>query len=371
MDTCMTATTSIGIDISKKKCDYCVVGANGDVVERGQYPNTMQDARRAAQEMRRKYGKAGCRAVCESTANMWKTTYEAFEDAGIDICLANPYRLALISKSAKKTDREDARKLAELLRADMIHPCHVPTRHVRGIRTLVRLHIRLTQDRTRVINRIHSILDAHNVTIVASRLYSKKAIRQLEQTELGTESETVVLRQYTRQMRDITETLSDTDRHLVAETEQNGDAKLLMSMPGVGPFVALLMATEIDGIARFRGPKKLVSMAGLCPKISESGDSSHMSRIKKQDTNGLVNWAMCEAAQIAAMHDPRMAAAYEAAKGRHAGKHALGIVVVAHKMVTIMYHILATRTPYKSRNEAMYRRKLNKIKRASRKRQQQ
>ena len=370
MDTHMTTTTSIGIDISKKKCDYCVLDPGGNVVERGQYRNTVQDAREAAREMARKYGakKGECRAVCESTANMWRTTYEAFEDAGVRICLASPYKLKMITQSAKKTDREDAHKLAMLLRSGMIEACHVPTKHVRGIRTLIRHHVRLTPDRTKVINRIRGILDAYNVGIEAKTLYSLKGIGQLEETELGTANETFVLQKYTKQMQYLTESLSDTDRHLIAEAEQNRDARLLMSMPGVGPFVALLMAVEIDGITRFKSPKKLVSMAGFCPKIRESGDSTRMNRIKKQNTNSLVNWVMCEAAQIAVMHDPKMALVYEAVKRRHADKHALGIVAVAHKMVTIMWHILSTGTPYKSRNEAMYQRKLNKIKRAGRKR---
>lgn len=234
MDTCITTTTSIGIDISKKKCDYCVVDINGNVAERGQYPNTIQDAKSTAQKIKRKYGKVGCKAVCESTANMWKTTYEAFEDTGICIYLANPYKLALITKSSKKTDKEDAYKLANLLRSNMIHACHVPTKHIRGIRALVRLHIKLVQDRTRVINRIRSLLDAYNVTIGATNLYSKKGIKQLCEVTLGTESETIVLQQFTRQMQNITENITDTDRHLIAEAEQNEDAKLLMSMPGVG-----------------------------------------------------------------------------------------------------------------------------------------
>ena len=371
MDIHMTATTSIGIDISKKKCDYCVLDPGGNIVERGQYPNTIQDARQVAREMARKYGanNGGCRAICESTANMWRTTYEAFEDAGVRIFLASPYKLKMITKSAKKTDREDAHKLAVLLRSGMIDACHVPTKHVRGIRTPIRHHVMLTQDRTKVINRIRGILDAYNVSIEAQKMYSLKGIRQLEATELGTANETFVLQKHTMQMRYLTESLSDTDRHLIAEAGQNKDARLLMSMPGVGPFVALLMAVEIDGITRFKGPKKLVSMAGFCPKIRESGDSTRMNHIKKQNTNSLVNWVMCEAAQIAVLHDPKMALVYESVKRGHADKHALGIVAVAHKMVTIMWHIPSTQTPYKSRNEVMYRRKLNKIKRAGRKRQ--
>ena len=52
MDTCIIGNNkSIGIDISKKKCDYCVLDDDGSVIERGQYPNTIQDAKRIAQEM--------------------------------------------------------------------------------------------------------------------------------------------------------------------------------------------------------------------------------------------------------------------------------------------------------------------------------
>ena len=72
-------TTSIVIDISKKKCDCCVLNLKEDVAECGQYSNTIQYARQTAQEMACKYGpkNRGCAAVCESTANMCMTTFGA------------------------------------------------------------------------------------------------------------------------------------------------------------------------------------------------------------------------------------------------------------------------------------------------------
>ena len=88
-----------------------------------------------------------------------------------------------------------------------------------------------------------------------------------------------------------------------------------------------------------------------------------MGRIKKLDTNSLISWAVCEAANVAVRHDARMKSVYESAKRRHAGKHALAIVVVANKMVTIAWHMLKTRTPYESRNERLYRSKLARIER--------
>ncbi|MDE0090298.1 MAG: hypothetical protein OXP12_02950 [Thaumarchaeota archaeon] len=62
---------SIGIDISKKKCDYCVINGRGRVLERGQYLNTRKDAGRCARTLLAKYGGTGnCTAACETTANM-------------------------------------------------------------------------------------------------------------------------------------------------------------------------------------------------------------------------------------------------------------------------------------------------------------
>ena len=68
-------------------------------------------------------------------------------------------------------------------------------------------------------------------------------------------------------------------------------------------------------------------------------------------SDSLVNWAMCEAVNVVVRHDERMRAVYEAACRKHAGKHMLAIIVVTHKMVTIMWHMLKIRTPYESRNE--------------------
>ena len=69
---------SIGIDIAKRKCDYCIVDGKGAVVDRGVYQNTASEAKKFARMMARRYAKRGtCRAACETTANMWRITYDA------------------------------------------------------------------------------------------------------------------------------------------------------------------------------------------------------------------------------------------------------------------------------------------------------
>jgi len=114
-----------------------------------------------------------CRAACESTANMWLETYNALESARINIMLAHPYKIALVTKDDKKTDKVDAYKIAELLRLNTLHPCPVSMPHVRGIRDMIWCRVRPVQDRTRIINRVRNILDAYNMTTQVAKLYSK------------------------------------------------------------------------------------------------------------------------------------------------------------------------------------------------------
>ena len=113
------------------------------------------------------------------------------------------------------------------------------------------------------------------------------------------------------------------------------------------------MSAEIDTITRFSSPKKLVSIAGLCLSIVQSDDKLFMGRIKKRDTNRLLCRVLCEAANTAVRFDPRMTLAYESALVRHAGSYSRAIIVVANKMLTIMWHILKTRRPHDSCNEEL------------------
>ena len=117
---------NIGIDISKRKCVVCIIDDKGKILEEIAYDNTLTDAKEFAGRMKRKYGRKGqCRAACETTGNMWLKTFEAFEEHGIPIKLANTYKMRIISDTDVKTDPIDARKIANILRVGMIPQCYV------------------------------------------------------------------------------------------------------------------------------------------------------------------------------------------------------------------------------------------------------
>ena len=162
---------NIGIDISKKKCVVCVMDDKGKILEESAYENTLVDAKEFACRMKKEYGRKGqCRAACETTGNMWLKTFEAFEEYGIPIKLANTYKMKIISDTDVKTDPIDARKIANILRVDMIPQCYVAPPVLRDARELLRYRISMVQARTALINYTHGLLDKYDVKLHISNM---------------------------------------------------------------------------------------------------------------------------------------------------------------------------------------------------------
>ena len=351
---------SIGIDIGKRKCVVCVMDGRGNVLENTSYHNTLNEATALARNLKRKY--RNCQAACESTGNYWLKTFDAFQRAGIPIKLANPFKLKIISSADVKTDPIDAKKIAGALRTGVLPVCYVPPLEIRADRELVRHRIRLVQDRTRVINRTRSLLDKYDHGVDVANLYSPKGIRLLEAIRLPLANDDLLLRQAVRHMSFLTGEIQRVEDSIRGRAAKNRYANLLVSIPGIDAFGALLLASEIHDVGRFRRPKQMVSWAGMCPRVSQSGDSTYYGHMKKA-SNRMVNWFLIQAAQTAVRTDPRLKAYFESVMKHHGGKRVIAIPHVANKMVHIMWYMLRDNKPYRQADEDLYSRKLLKMRR--------
>ena len=346
---------SIGIDIGKRRCIVCIMDRNGTVLEETGYENTYAAATAFARKARREYGK--CQAVCESTGNLWIKTYEAFEDRGIPIELANPMKVRAIAEASVKTDKVDARTLAHLLRTSLIARCHVAERGVRGVRQLLRERNNLVKARTQAINRLHNLLDRYdlNPKDFAQDIWREKA---LDSKSLADPNDDYVLHRYVRGIRHHNAELGLLEKKIAGHASASEDARILMSMTGIDYYAAMLLASEIDGIGRFASPKKLVSWAGMCPTVHQSGNTMYHGRMKK-DSNRKVNWVLIQAAHMAVLYDGRMRDYYERMKKTH--HSSIAITHAANKMIKIIWHMLTNRALYENRNEKLYQKKLKRI----------
>lgn len=344
----------VGIDIGKRVCVACIMLADGDVLRSVKYPNTREGVKAFINSL----AKYDCEAVCESTARMWIKTYEEFEKCGIPIKLANPLRLKM-AQSGVKTDKIDAKKLANKIRLNDIPECYVPTSASRRSIDILRQRILLVQERTRHLNRQHSILEKYDYPVnVGSATSGEKHQSYLDSLKLGP-GDMVLMAQYVRAVRHINEEISLLEGMIARTAYKNRDARIIMSLPGFDAFSALLVAVTIDGIDRFKTAKNLISFMGLCPRVYQSGDRDKHGRMKKESDRALT-WVMMNAAMVAKQYDPHLNALYESYAKRHPAMVARSHL--ANKMATYIHCMLRDDTFYRYVNSKLYEAKLARLK---------
>lgn len=124
---------TVGIDVGKRKCRAAIKDRSGQILSEFFFSND-KDGINKLTKIVSGYGK--CEAVVESTANMWIRIHDTLEDNGINTVLANPYKTRIIAEAKIKSDKLDARILADLLRSGLVCQSYVPSKEFREKRAL-------------------------------------------------------------------------------------------------------------------------------------------------------------------------------------------------------------------------------------------
>ena len=277
--------------------------------------------------------------VLESSS-VWYGVYRKLAgDLGLDVVLSNPYLTRLIAKSKKKTDRFDAHALANLLRGGYIHASYVsPPKTVEEKRT-VRFRTRMVQNRTQIKNMIHGILLQESIKI-PGRTFTpvfNRALHGLKNWRIE---------EYLKCIDSLDERISRANLKIYSMVKDNEYAQILMSIPGVGKFTALAIASEIDDISRFQDPDKLVAYIGLAPSVRNSAGITHHGKITHAG-NKTVRWVLTEAALAHMIHAKGTTVLTEFYK-RVARKRGTSkaIVATAAKMLRIIFWMLKKRITF-------------------------
>ena len=138
---------------------------------------------------------------------------------------------------------------------------------------LLRLRTNLVQDRTRVMNRVHSLLDKYDVTCDYDNIFGVKGTRWLRSLKLS-DDDRILIHEYVTQIEFLNTEIQNIESKIICEASKNESVKILMSMTGIDYFSAMMISSEIGNINRFSSPQKLVSWAGLCPSVHQSGNST-------------------------------------------------------------------------------------------------
>lgn len=329
----------LGIDWGTRRAAWCAVDGHGTLRE-GLFPADEDGLNRLALMLAGEQVR-GCIEMMSGA--VW--VRDQLATMGWEIKIADARKVKAIAPLACKTDRVDARVLADLCRRDLIPELWVPAVDERANRERVRRRTHLVRLRTSATNRIFGLLTQWGMR------RSLKALRAPDALEgLATEGVPAVWRQSIGTLLDL---IADLDAHikplekeLRVHAREDERVRLLMTIPGIAELLGLTFACEIGDITRFATARKLVGYSGLTPRIKQSGMSSRIGQITKTGPATL-RWAAVEAAQQAYRPTSPWHRLWTEIPARNGGKTNPAKAAIARKVLIAVWHVLTREQPFK------------------------
>jgi transposase len=203
----------------------------------------------------------------------------------------DPLKTKLKAGYAAKTDRLDARRLADALRRESVVGIYYPPLALRELRELCRARHALVQVRTALINRLRAVLLRQGIADARRLAKTDRWVTELPLPPRAAAS-VAALRQVLGVTRAEAATLEAAVRHA---TDADPIAITLQQVRGIGPVLALTIRAEVGDIRRFPTGAHLASYAGLVPRVDMSAGHYRYGRITKRGSPWL-RWALVEAA---------------------------------------------------------------------------
>lgn len=340
----------LGIDQHRKQLTISLRDEAGEVIQRRQVSTQWPKVRQFFSQLRQQaQAEDGFLAIVEVCGfNDWLLAL--LQEYGCrEIVLLQPE-----SRGKKKTDRRDAGKLSELLwinrhrllqgRPVEFRRVRIPSPQIAADRQLTALRKRLTDLRTRTINKVQRILLKHNrqqecptkgiQTQRARRWLAELALPEIDRLEMD-----LLLAQW----RLWEEQLTAVDRRIQSRREADEAASVVATIPGASTYASLALSCRIGPIEDFPRAESLANYWGLTPGCRNSGETERIGSITKEGS-ALARYLLAQMVLHVLRKDAWMRAWYGRIKRRRGSK--IARVAVMRRLATIIWHMLRHRTPY-------------------------
>jgi len=277
----------IGVDLHQAFFQACAVTPTGVREWEDRFPRT--DAGMAA--LLARCGPQTALAV-EASTPTWHFADALGAGVG-ELRIVDPVKTRLKAGYAAKTDRLDARRLADALRRDSVVGIYYPPVAVRELRELCRYRHAIVQVRTALINRLRAVLLRQGI-VDGRRLARTRDDAWLETLALPPRAAASVagLRGLLTTVR---AEVASADREVHAAAARDPIVQRLQPIVGMGPVLGLMIRAEVGDIRRFPTPGHLASYAGLVPRVDNSAQRVRYGRITRRGSPWL-RWALIEVA---------------------------------------------------------------------------
>jgi transposase len=319
----------VGLDVHKQVIAYCVKSRAGEIVSEGSIRATRAALDDWLETVPRPW-EGGMEATMFSH---W--IYRHLEPHAQRLQMGHPARMKAISAGKKKSDKIDARTIADLLRCDLFPACFVISPELDALRQQMRFRRLVVEETVMFQNKTAGLLMAAGVEYERRRLHGKRYFRELVKDHPWIGEQVRPLLAFNREQ---IETLQGMEGRLIRMLERHprlqARIEALQAIDGVGPVTALTWALEIATPERFQSVKAAMSYCGLTSALRESAGQQKRGPLSKQRNRHLQS-TLIEAAKIAPMVNETLREVHRKAreKGGHANRATLA---VARKLVAYL-----------------------------------
>jgi transposase len=276
---------------------------------------------------------------------------------GIEIQVANTSHDAWRWKNTKrKTDKDDALRLAQLSAMNQLPTVYVPSAQVRQWRSLIEYRARLVHRQTACKNQIRAILERQAIPWPEGYAgFTEAAMDQLEDlAEIieATSSDNLwrgILMTELICLRQLQNLIAAIEAKLDALTATDPRAKRLQTIPGVGARTAEAILAILDDPGRFQNGKQVGAYIGLVPRQYQSGQTNRQGRISGAG-NPTLRALLIEVSWIGLRYNPWMREVYERVRAGSNARKKLAIVAVARRLLIRCWAMLRDKTTWQPQN---------------------
>jgi transposase len=335
-----------GLDVSVKETSVCIVDDTSTIVREVKVSSEPDALLAVLTNPAYQFKRIGLEA---GPLSQW--LFSALAEAGLPvICVETRHMRAALKAQINKTDRNDARGIAQMMRVGLYRPVHVKTLRSQKLRMLL-THRKLLQTKAIAIeNDLRGTLRNFGLKVgVVGAVKFEARIKELVENlpDLAALIEPLLIVR-----RVLREQIGILHRRLLVVVRADDICRRLMTVPGVGPVVALTYRATVDVPARFRNSKALGAVFGLTPAKYQSGEINRTGAISKCGDE-MMRVMLYEAAHIMLVRSAKWswlkAWAMQIAKRRGLKK---AVVALARRLAVIMHRIWVDGTEFRWTREA-------------------
>jgi len=334
-----------GLDVSVKQTSVCIVDDTGRIVREVKVVSEPEALLQVLGNPIYRFKRIGLEA---GPLSQW--LFSALAEAGLPaICVETRHMRAVLKAQINKTDRNDARGIAQMMRAGLYRPVHVKTLRSQKLRMLL-THRKLLQSKAIAIdNDLRGTL--RNFGLQVGMVGTVKFEARIKELLENLPDLAILVEPLLMVRRVLREQIGILHRRLLAIVRGDEVCRRLMTVPGVGPVVALTYRATVDVPARFRNSKAVGAVFGLTPSKHQSGEINRMGSISKCG-DAMMRTVLFEAAQSMLTRTIKWSwlKAWGTKIARHRGMRR-AIVAVARRMAVVMHRIWVDGTEFRSTRE--------------------